>query len=173
MSEQDGKQTDRFVFRVNPSLHAAIAELADTANRSVNGEICTAVSKWLYERDALVIIKDRLLASASVETINMIRESVPSHLLAGDGESERCKTTVRFKDSVESDLRSAWEKHKLHVGPVSLNSFLKTVVHWWVTYSYQIAECAKAIHLDFQKGLRPCRPGYFATANYFGFQEAC
>lgn len=172
MFEQDGKQTDRFVFRVNPSLHAAISELANTANRSVNGEICTAVSKWLYERDTLVVIKDRLLASASIKTIDMIRETTPSYLVHDEEESERCKTTVRFKLSVETDLRAAWEEHKAQVGPVSLNSFLKLVIHWWVTYCHQIAECAKAIHQDFKNSFRPNRAGAFTLSSFLGHQVA-
>lgn len=172
MSEQVGKQPDRFVFRVNPSLYAAIVELADAANRSVNGEICTAVQKWLYERDALVVIKDRLLASASIETIDRIREATPLDLFKADAESERCKTTVRFKESVETDLRSAWEQHKTKVGPLSLNSFLKSVVHWWVTYSYQIAECAKAIHRDFKNSFRPSRTTSFAPTVFLGLMAA-
>jgi len=172
MAEQDGKQPDRFVFRVNPSLYAAIVELAEAANRSVNGEICTAVEKWLYERDSLVVIKDRLLASASIETIDRIREATPLGLFNADAESERCKTNVRLKEFVESDLRSAWEQHKAEVGPLSLNSFLKNVVHWWVTYSYQIAECAKAIHRDFKNSFRPNRTSAFAPSVFLGRMAA-
>lgn len=173
MSEQDGKQTDRFVFRVSPSLHAALTELADTANRSLNGEICTAVCKWLYERDALVVLKDRLLASASAETIMRIQEQTPALLLEDASESDRCKTTVRMKESVEADLREAWVQHKAQVGPVSLNSFLKIVVHWWLAYSFQIAECAKAIHLEFKNNIRPCRGQAFSTSAFLGHQAVC
>lgn len=157
MSSQDNKQKDRLVFRVNPSLYAALSDLADSANRSVNGEICTAVDKWLYERDELVLIKDRLLASASAEAIDAIRHATPSYLLNCDSKDDRCKTSVRFKDRVDTDLREAWEQHKTSHGQVSLNTFLQIVVSWWLMYSFQVAQCAKAIHQEFTNSIRPSR----------------
>lgn len=157
MALQETKQKDRLVFRVNPSLYAAISDLADTANRSVNGEICTAVDKWLYERDELVLIKDRLLASASAEAIDAIRQATPSYLLNVESKDDRCKTSVRFKDHVDTDLREAWEQHKTNNGQVSLNTFLQIVVSWWLMYSFQIAQCAKAIHREFRNSIRPNR----------------
>lgn len=157
MSSQETKQKDRFVFRVQPSLYAAISNLADSENRSVNGEICTAVDKWLYERDELVLIKDRLLASASVDAIDAIRHSTPSFLQDASTNDERCKTNVRFKETVEADLRAAWEGYKNSHGQVSLNTFLQIVVSWWLMYRYQIAECARAIHRDFKNSIRPNR----------------
>lgn len=154
MSVQDGKR-DRVVFRVSPSFYAAITQQANDANRSVNGEICTAVDSWLYERDTMVFMKDRLMASASVESINVIRKATPSYLTVADEEGDTCKTTVRFKESVEADLRAAWEVHKRQIGHVSLNSFLKLVVSWWLMYSYQMRECAKALHRDFNNSMMP------------------
>lgn len=157
MSLQEAKQKDRLVFRINPSLYAAITGLAESANRSVNGEICTAVDKWLYERDELVVIKDRLLASASAEAIDAIRQSTPSYLMNTETKDERCKTTVRFKDQVDTDLRVAWEQHKTSNGQVSLNTFLQIVVSWWLMYSFQVSQCARAIHREFKNSIRPNR----------------
>lgn len=151
------KQKDRLVFRVQPSLYAAISGLADSANRSVNGEICTAVDKWLYERDELVLIKDRLLASASAASIDAIRHSTPSFLHDAEAKDERCKTNVRFKEAVDTDLRAAWKGYKQSHGQVSLNAFLQIVVSWWVMYSFQVAACAKAIHREFKNSIRPNR----------------
>lgn len=157
MTLPDTKQKDRIVFRVHPSLYAAITGLADKANRSVNGEICTAVDKWLYERDELVLIKDKLLASASADAIDAIRQSTPSFLHDADKRDERCKTNVRFKDSVDADLRVAWENYKTSHGQVSMNTFLQIVVSWWLMYSFQVAACAKAIHREFKNSIRPNR----------------
>lgn len=168
MSEQDAKPNDRVVFRVTPSFYTAISDLADSANRSVNGEICTAVTKWLYERDSMVLMKDRLMASASVESINHIRKATPSYLITSATETDSCKTTVRFKESVESDLRAAWERHKEQIGRVSLNSFLKIVVSWWLMYSFQLAECTKAIHQDFNNSIRPSRSAPISNSAMFG-----
>ena len=157
MSLTDTKQKDRIVFRVPPSLYAAISGLADSANRSLNGEICTAVDKWLYERDELVVIKDRLLASASADAIDAIRQSTPSFLKVADTKDERCKTTVRFKENVDADLRVAREGYKVSHGHISLNTFLQIVVSWWLMYSFQVAECGKAIHREFKNSIRPNR----------------
>ncbi|HBP1602105.1 TPA: hypothetical protein L5U90_003205 [Pseudomonas aeruginosa] len=154
MSVQDAKK-DRVVFRSSPSFYAAIAQQADVANRSVNGEICTAVYSWLYERDTMVFMKDRLMASASVDWINLIRKATPSYLTVVDEEGDTCKTNVRFKESVETDLRAAWEDHKRQIGAISLNSFLKLIVSWWLMYSFQMRECAKALHRDFNNSMMP------------------
>lgn len=154
MSDQDAKK-DRVVFRVNPSLYAAISEQASSANRSVTGEICTALDKWLYERDSMVLMKDRLMASTSAEAITVIRKATPSYLIVSGEEADTRKTNVRLKESLEADLRAAWESHKSEVGPVSLNSFLKHVVSWWLIYSYQMEQCAKALHKDFNNSIRP------------------
>lgn len=167
MSFTDTKEKDRLIFRVPPSLYAAISSLADSANRSLNGEICTAVDKWLYERDELVLIKDRLLASASADAIDAIRLSTPSFLQVAPSKDERCKTTVRFKETVEADLRVAWEGYKLSHGQTSLNTFLQVVVSWWLMYSFQVAECAKAIHREFKNSIRPNR---FAPITYLPTQ---
>jgi len=162
MPATGAKQTDRLVFRVPPSLYAALSGQADLANRSVNGELCTAVDKWLYERDELVLIKDRLLASASPEAIDAIRRSTPTFLHDAEKPAdERCKTNVRFKDKVDSDLRAAWEGYKLSNGRVSLNGFLEIVVSWWLIYSFQVAECAKALHREFKNSIRPNRGSPF------------
>ncbi|MCF5371922.1 hypothetical protein [Pseudomonas syringae] len=158
MSDIDAKMPERVIFRVNPTFYLAISELADSANRSVNGEICTAVDNWLYRRDSLVLMKDRLLASASANTIEAIRRATPSYGFTPDSESDTCKTNVRFKDSVAVDLRAQWDQQKILTGHVSMNSFLKIVVAWWLSYSYQLAECAKAIHSDFQNSIIPHRP---------------
>ncbi|MPQ71494.1 hypothetical protein [Pseudomonas sp. MWU12-2323] len=155
MSELDAKLPERVIFRVNPSLYSAISELADSANRSLNGEICTAVDKWLYHRDSLVLMKDRLLASASAETIEDILTATPSYVIAPEVEGDTCKTTVRFKESVAVDLRAEWRRQKMQTGRVSLNSFLKIVVAWWISFSFQLSECAKAFHKDFQNSIRP------------------
>lgn len=155
--------TERVIFRVNPSFYAAISEHADLANRSVNGEICTAVDKWLYERDSMLLVKDRLLASASEQTITQVRKATPSFLIEPDTIADSCKTTVRLKNSVAGDLRAAWDEHKKQAGRVSLNTFLKIVVAWWLTYSFQLSECTKAIHRDFMNSLRPSR--HMSTAN--------
>ena len=154
MSDLEAKK-DRVVFRVNPSLYAAITEKASSANRSVNGEICTALDKWLYERDSMVFMKDRLMASTSDEAIHVIRNATPSYLIVSNDETDTCKTNVRLKESLEADLRAAWESHKSEVGPVSLNAFLKHVVSWWLTYSYQMEQCAKALHKYFKNSIHP------------------
>jgi hypothetical protein len=158
MSDLDAKLPGRVIFRLNPSLLAAITELADEANRSVNGEICTAVDKWLYHRDSLVLMKDRLLASASAQTIDDIRKATPCYTISSEIEGEDVKTSVRFKESVAADLRGEWVRQKSATGRLSLNSFLKIVVAWWVSYSFQLAACAKAIHKDFENSTRPTRP---------------
>jgi hypothetical protein len=168
MSDLDAKMPERVIFRVNQAFYTAITDLADSANRSVNGEICTAVDKWLYERDSLLLVKDRLLASASEETIGLIRKGTPNYLITPDTVTDNCKTTVRFKESVNSDLRAAWARHKTHSGPVSLNSFMKIVVAWWLTYSFQSAICAKAIHQDFMNSIRPNRTTATANLSIFG-----
>ncbi|MCF5460263.1 hypothetical protein GIV86_24375 [Pseudomonas syringae] len=103
-------------------------------------------------------MKDRLLASASANTIEAIRRATPSYGFTPDSESDTCKTNVRFKDSVAVDLRAQWDQQKILTGHVSMNSFLKIVVAWWLSYSYQLAECAKAIHSDFQNSIIPHRP---------------
>lgn len=154
MTVVEVKPKDRIVFRVSAIFYAAIAEQADAANRSINGEICTAVDKWLYERDKLVVLKDRLLAGARADTIMEIRRATPSFLTIVESDVEERKTNVRFKDTVEADLRASWAWHKSQQGHVSLNSFLKLVVAWWLAYSFQLAECAKAIHRDFKSSCR-------------------
>lgn len=169
MSDLDAKIPERFIFRVDPAFYSAISDQADAGNRSVNGEICTAVDKWLYERDALVLMKDRLLASASEMTIRSIRTSTPSYLITPDTPTDKCKTTVRFKETVNADLRAAWERHKAQSGHVSLNSYIKIVVAWWLTYSYQLAECAKAIHRDFVNSVRPTRSAAAANVSIIGY----
>jgi hypothetical protein len=168
MSDLDAKLPERVIFRLNHSLYAAISELADSANRSVNGEICTAVDKWLYHRDSLVLMKDRLLASASAETINDIRRDTPCYIITPEAEGDACKTTVRFKESASIDLRAEWDRQKAATGRMSLNSFLKIVVSWWVSFSFQLTACAKAIHIDFQNSIRPTRPSAMIPAQIFG-----
>ncbi|MFL1449266.1 hypothetical protein ACI77O_12795 [Pseudomonas tritici] len=168
MSDHDAQITERVIFRVNPALHTAINDLAESANRSINGEICTAVDKWLYQRDSLVLMKDRLLSSASEKTIEEIRRSTPAYLITQDAVPDTLKTTVRFKDSVSEDLRDAWLRHKEQSGHVSMNTYLKIVVAWWLTYSFQLAECAKAIHQDFMNSIRPSRGGNTVNLSTYG-----
>ena len=168
MSDLDAKMPERVIFRVNQAFYTAITDLADSANRSVNGEICTAVDKWLYERESLLLVKDRLLASASEETIGQIRKDTPRYLITPETVTDNCKTTVRFKESVSSDLRAAWERHKNNTGPVSLNSFMKIVVAWWLTYSFQLAVCSKALHRDFMNSIRPNRGTASANQSVYG-----
>jgi hypothetical protein len=164
MAEIEPTKKDRFVLRVSPSLYAAINDLAETENRSFNGEVCTALNKWLYKRDSTILVKERLLAMASLESFNRIREATPPYLLKANDETDSCKTTVRLKESLEYDLREAWNEHKFQEGYISLNSFLKVVVSWWLMCSFQLAECTKALHREFSSSMMP--PAGIAAIGY-------
>lgn len=169
MSQVDDKRQDRVILRVNPTFYSAISELASSENRSVNSEICTAVDKWLYERDSMILVKDRLLASASAETIIMIRKATPAYLITPVAEGDTCKVPVRFKESVNSDLRAAWARYKAEATRfISLNTFLKIVVSWWLSYQYQLSACVKAIHQDFKNNVRPSRAALIDSAPQCG-----
>ncbi len=151
MPSTDDKRQERLVLRLNQELHDALSRQADTHNRSVNGEICMAVQKWLYERDSLVLVNDRLLATASADTVASIKRRTPIFDLATDGDQDICKVPVRMKEEISFDMREAHATFKKGAeGFVSLNAFMKMMVAWWICYNFQAEECAKAIYQDFK-----------------------
>lgn len=150
MSVSEDKRPGRVMLRLNQELYDAIAEQADQHNRSLNGEICTSFNKWIHERDLLMLVKDRLLATAGEDTIMHIHQSTPSFDLNADGERDTCKFPVRIKDQLSEDLREAHKLYKSEAQSfVSLNAFMKMMLSWWISYSFQVSECSLALYRSF------------------------
>tara|TARA_R110002124_G_scaffold128157_9_gene288605 strand:+ start:12452 stop:12943 length:492 start_codon:yes stop_codon:yes gene_type:complete len=138
------------MLRLSQELYDAASDLADQHNRSLNGEICTSFSKWLYEHDALMLVKDRLLATTTEDTILSILRRTPSFEIGTEVERDTCTCPVRLKEDVGRALRRAHTSFKAGAdGFLSLNAFMKMVLAWWISYSFQVSECSKALYNNF------------------------
>lgn len=148
------KNPDRFVLRLNPELYEAISTQAELNNRSINGEICTALDSWLYQYDQLMLVKNRVAQAADEHTAERIMSDTPVFPLGR--ENGECKIVVRLKDSQRDDLKSRVEQYKGQIGGfTSQNAYAQMVLVWWLTFNYELREFSKSLYQAMSTS-RPC-----------------
>lgn len=168
MNEAVSKQS-RTVIRLPEEIYTAINELAVAHNRSLNGEIVTSVHKFLYERESLTLIKDRLFATSPSNIMELNKRTPSFPFLATNTNAHQ--VTLRLDATVTDDLREALEIVREQNGmSLSLNSYLLQVMSWWITYNFQIQEFSKILYDDFKTSLR--RPVSAVCGNLFGHSLA-
>jgi hypothetical protein len=150
MTEPDLKPPT-LVLRLNPELSSALATIAGVHNRSMNGEICEALEKWLYEHEALMLVHDKLVSSVSGEAQKAITASIPVFKLQQEKDSETTKITLRYNEPLRRDLQEAASDYTAGSGEfLSQNHFVQMILVWWLVYNYELHEYTKAIYKEFQ-----------------------
>jgi hypothetical protein len=139
------------VLRLNPELYSAIATLAGVHNRSMNGEICTALEKWLYEQESMLIVRDKLVSSVTADVQKSIAASIPVFKLQQDKDADTTKLTLRYNEPIRRDLLEAASDYKAESGEfLSQNYFVQMILVWWLVFNYELHEYTRAVYQDFQ-----------------------
>ncbi|KKN96108.1 hypothetical protein LCGC14_0170370 [marine sediment metagenome] len=153
MSADESKSYDRIMLRLNQTLFDSLSRLASNHHRSFNGELSAAFASWIFERDTLTLMKDRLLASAGEDIILSVHGQVQSFDLRTGTEKDSCKFPVRLREDLALSLREAYsEANEGCDDALSLNAYMKMVLSWWVSHSFQVEACSKAIYRDYKDG---------------------
>lgn len=146
-------KTDRFPLRLNPDVYEAIANQAESNNRSINGEICMALDSWLYNYEHMVLVKNRVVQSADPKTAKEIMAHAP--VFDFSRENGQNKIVVRLKESHREDLKNRVEDYKRKIGAfTSQNAYLQMVLVWWLSYNYELQEFTKVLYQSFMSNLQ-------------------
>lgn len=173
MSQSVSKPQSRIILRMPEEIYLHIDGQAFAHNRSLNGEVVTSIHKFLYERDALMLMKDRLFATAPGSISDLLKRTPKFSYLASNDRNVH-PLTLRLSADVNDDLRSALEIFRKESEPtLSLNSFLLKIMAWWITYNFQVTEFSKSLYRDFKTSTYRSANGSFHLGSFMGHGVAC